>query len=210
MVLWSILFSVGHLAIDALASRLGIHMVSCRGGFTGTGKVFVGSDTFVELTLYKSSSSPRSLSWCWLDYSIHLESLMNISGPSIVQAYRQSLPSPNSTKTNPLIVLADSLSHRPLAISPKLGGSANGHNGVKSIIGAFGTMEFYRLRLGIGSNRTGGCVDAADYVLAPLSSQEKEWWTGDGVDAVLKWIQQMARDSGVSLCLSISSHSPCY
>lgn len=121
---------------------------------------------------------------------------MNISGPSIVQAYRQSLPSPNSTKSDPLIVLVDSLSHRPLTISPKLGGSANGHNGVKSIISASGTMEFYRLRLGIGSNRTDGYVDAAEYVLAPLSRQEKEWWTGDGLNAILKGIQQIALKLG--------------
>ena len=106
-----------------------------------------------------------------------------------MQAYRQSLPSPNSSrKDQPLIVLADSLSHRSLAISCKLGGSANGHNGVKSIISAFGGMEFYRLRLGIGTNKGEGYVDAADYVMAMLSRREREWWAGDGLDAILKEI----------------------
>lgn len=50
-------FSLGHLVIDALASRLGIHMSSGRGGFTGKGKVFIAPDQLVELTLYKSSMS---------------------------------------------------------------------------------------------------------------------------------------------------------
>jgi len=151
----------------------------------------------VELTLYKSSMSKGPLQEeIYADHSVLSESLMNISGPSIVQAYRQFLSSPNSGPSQPLIVLADSLSHRPLAISPKLGGSANGHNGVKSIIAAFGGMGFYRLRLGIGTNKGEGCVDAADYVMASLSRKEREWWTGDGLDAVLSEIQQIISKIG--------------
>jgi PTH1 family peptidyl-tRNA hydrolase len=118
---------------------------------------------------------------------------MNISGPSIVQAYRQSVSSP---KPHPLIVLADSLSHRPRVISPKLGGSANGHNGIKSIISAFGGTHFYRLRLGIGTNKGEGCVDAADYVMAPLSREEREWWASDGLDGVIRGIQQIVVNAG--------------
>lgn len=48
-------YSIGHLVIDALASRLGIRMSSCRGGLSGKGNVPIGPDTLVELTLYKSS-----------------------------------------------------------------------------------------------------------------------------------------------------------
>ena len=122
---------------------------------------------------------------------------MNISGSSIVQAYRQSLPSPTTSPNfSPFIVLADSLSHRPQTISLKQGGSANGHNGVRSIIAAFGGMGFYRLRLGIGTNKGEGYVDAADYVMAALSRQEREWWTSDGLDAVLKEIRQIALQNG--------------
>ena len=51
------LISIGHVVIDGLAQRLGIRLSSCRGGFTGKGKVFIGPDTLVELTLYKSSMS---------------------------------------------------------------------------------------------------------------------------------------------------------
>jgi PTH1 family peptidyl-tRNA hydrolase len=132
-----------------------------------------------------------------LALTLPLESLMNVSGRSIVQAYRQSLPNPNpSPESPPFIVLADSLSHRPQAVSPKLCGSANGHNGVKSIISAFGGTGFYRLRLGIGTNKGDDHVDAADYVMAPLSRQEREWWTGNGLDAVLKEIYEISLKNG--------------
>lgn len=152
----------------------------------------------VELTLYKSSNVKRlqDLEDICADDSILSESLMNISGPSIVQAYRQFLSGPNSSPSQPLIVLADSLSHRPLAISPKFAGSANGHNGVKNIIAAFGGMGFYRLRLGVGTNKGEGGVDAADYVMASLSRKEVEWWTGDGLDTVLDEIQQIVSKIG--------------
>lgn len=46
--------SVGQLAIDALASRLGIRMSSVRGGTSGQATVQVG-ETLVDLTLFKSS-----------------------------------------------------------------------------------------------------------------------------------------------------------
>ncbi|KAF8198091.1 peptidyl-tRNA hydrolase [Pholiota molesta] len=85
-------------------------------------------DTTVALTLFKSKS------------------LMNISGPSIATAARTAVRLPSR-----MIVLADSLSHRPQTVSPKLGGSANGHNGIKSLIAALGgEAGFHRLRLGIG------------------------------------------------------------
>uniref|UniRef100_A0A8H7Y287 peptidyl-tRNA hydrolase n=2 Tax=Psilocybe cubensis TaxID=181762 RepID=A0A8H7Y287_PSICU len=157
--------SVGQLVIDALATRLGIRLTSDRGGYSGQGNVLIG-ETRVNLALYKSKS------------------LMNISGPSIVKAYRQTVNSPTS-----MIVLADSLSHRVEAVSMKLGGSANGHNGVKSIISALGgEMGFYRLRLGIGRDES----DAAEYVMRQLSSYERRYWVNEGLDLVLHEIEKVA------------------
>ena len=58
-----------------------------------------------------------------------------------------------------MVVLADSFSHR---VSVKLCGSANGHNGIKSIIAArSGEQGFYRLRLGTGRDDS----DMADCVM---------------------------------------------
>ncbi|KAF8813960.1 peptidyl-tRNA hydrolase [Phlegmacium glaucopus] len=161
--------SIGQFVIDALASRLGIHMSSGKSGYSGQGKLLVG-DTTIALTLFKSKS------------------LMNISGPSIVAAYRQSVNSPSS-----MIILTDSLSHRVETLSVKLGGSANGHNGVKSIISALGgEMGFYRFRLGIGRDES----DAATYVMRKLSSHERSYWTDEGLDLILKEIEKVATKAG--------------
>jgi len=144
-------------------------MSSGKGGYCGRGNILVGN-TMIALTLFKSKS------------------LMNISGPSIVTAYRQSVNSPSS-----MIVLSDSLSHRVEALSAKLGGSANGHNGVKSIISALGgEMGFYRFRLGIGRDES----DAAAYVMRQLSSHERRYWSDEGLDLVLKEIEKIALKVG--------------
>ncbi|KAF8647146.1 hypothetical protein AX16_006977 [Volvariella volvacea WC 439] len=158
--------SVGQLIIDSLASRLGIHMLSSRGGFTGQGTVMIG-ESLVDLTLFKSKS------------------LMNISGPSIATAYRKTVKSPSS-----MIVISDSLSHKPGALHVRLGGSANGHNGVKSIISALGgEMNFHRFRVGIGRDQS----DAADYVMRSLSSYERRFWEDEGLDLVINEIENIAR-----------------
>jgi PTH1 family peptidyl-tRNA hydrolase len=51
-------------------------------------------------------------------------------------------------------------------------GSAGGHNGLKSVIGALGTDEFVRLRLGIQPDHPVG--DLAAYVLHPMRKVELE------------------------------------
>jgi peptidyl-tRNA hydrolase, PTH1 family len=104
---------------------------------------------------------------------------MNISGRSVAVALRRSAKLSSS-----MILIHDSLSHKPAKLSYKLGGSANGHNGVKSVISALGgDAGFHRLRIGIGQND----VDAAEYVLGRLSRQEREFWGEHGAGIDLVW-----------------------
>jgi len=113
------------------------------------------------------------------------EALMNLSGRSVSAVLRQTVQSSSS-----MIVIHDSLTHRPMKLSYKLGGSANGHNGIKSVMSALGgDAGFHRLRIGIGHND----VDAAEYVLAKLSQHEREFWgqDGEGVDLVLHEVEQI-------------------
>lgn len=56
-------------------------------------------------------------------------------------------------------------------IRTRLGGSAAGHNGVKSLIQHLGE-EFNRIRIGIGP-KTPEQMDSADFVLAKFSSEEQ-------------------------------------
>ncbi|KAJ6594357.1 peptidyl-tRNA hydrolase [Mycena capillaripes] len=158
--------SLGQLIIDELAWRTGISMSSDRDGFSGQSTVTLGK-TRLELTLYKSKH------------------LMNISGPSIAAACRKRGLTPDM-----LIVISDSTDHEPCKLKYRLGGSANGHNGLKSIISALGSQDFHRLRVGVG--RHSG-MNLSDYVLGRLSSHERQFWSGDGVDLVCDAIEKVAQ-----------------
>lgn len=57
-----------------------------------------------------------------------------------------------------------------LRVRPR--GSAGGHNGLKSVIGALGTDEFVRVRLGIQPERA--AEDLAEYVLEPMDDPTLE------------------------------------
>ncbi|KAI9283753.1 peptidyl-tRNA hydrolase-domain-containing protein [Umbelopsis sp. AD052] len=97
--------------------------------------------------------------------------LMNVCGPSVAKAVAD-LKVPLSN----LYVMHDDL-QRPLAkVSLKNGGSANGHNGIKSVAKHLRTDDFKRLRIGIGrppkdiDDRSFDVV--ADFVLGKLTEPE--------------------------------------
>ncbi len=90
-----------------------------------------------------------------------------------------------------IIVLHDELDIPLATIRVKLGGGDNGHNGLKSIRGSFGTGEWYRVRLGIG--RPEGRQDPADFVLKPFASAQAtdvDFLVSNGADAVESLISQ--------------------
>lgn len=70
-----------------------------------------------------------------------------------------------------LIVVHDELDIDFATLRVKFGGGDNGHNGLKSIRGALGTGEFYRVRIGIG--RPQGRQAPADFVLQPFSGDQR-------------------------------------
>jgi hypothetical protein len=82
-----------------------------------------------------------------------------------------------------LILIHDSIEHKPTALSLKFGGSASGH--IRSLIAALGTKDFYRLRLGIGRPES----NVADYVLTRLPNFERQFWAPDGPGLELVWEQ---------------------
>jgi len=166
--------SVGHLVVDSLASRLGVSLGADRasGGFKATKMGVLFGQTSATITLYKPKAS------------------MNISGRPVADALKITAVSPSN-----MVVIHDSLSHEQLIVSAKSGGSANGHNGVRSIITAIGgNMGFHRLRIGIG--RSDG--DVAEYVLGRLSSFERQFWSsnGEGLDLVWKELSKVVGQRG--------------
>jgi len=71
-----------------------------------------------------------------------------------------------------LIVIHDDLDIPLGKIKIKSGGGAGGHKGVRSIIESLGTIEFLRIRLGIGLAERP--IDVIDYVLTPFAPEEQD------------------------------------
>ncbi|MBI1750720.1 MAG: aminoacyl-tRNA hydrolase [Acidobacteria bacterium] len=65
-------------------------------------------------------------------------------------------------------------------------GTAGGHNGLKSIIGALGTMDFIRVRMGVQPEHP--VADLADYVLRPMRRADLEV-AAEMVDAAADAVQ---------------------
>jgi len=95
------------------------------------------------------------------------QTFMNLSGEAI-----SCLTSKYETDASSLIVISDDLALPFATIRLRERGSAGGHNGLKSIIGALGTNEFTRLRIGIQPEHP--LSDAKRFVLSDFSNAEKE------------------------------------
>lgn len=107
-------------------------------------------------------------------------SYMNESGGPV-----KALASFYKIPLDQIIVLHDELDIPLEAIRIKLGGGDNGHNGLKSIRSAFGSGDWFRIRLGIG--RPPGQQDPSAFVLKPFSSSEAvsvAFLRDNGADAV--------------------------
>jgi PTH1 family peptidyl-tRNA hydrolase len=95
------------------------------------------------------------------------KSYMNETGGPI-----KALANFYSIETKNIIALHDELDIGFATIRSKFGGGDNGHNGLKSLTSAFGTPDYFRVRLGIG--RPMGQQDPADFVLKTFSKIEQK------------------------------------
>ena len=108
------------------------------------------------------------------------QTFMNRSGGSVAPACQSLGVTPGD-----LIIIHDEIDLPFGALRVKVGGGHGGHNGLRSIIGAFGHGDFIRLRLGVGRPPSGG--DVANYVLnrfAPVERQVLPEFLDQGVAAV--------------------------
>lgn len=101
------------------------------------------------------------------------ETFMNLSGLSVSALLREfEIASPKQD----LIVLYDDLAFPMGEFRIRERGSANGHNGVKSISGALGTEEWLRVRIGVGKpaleDGQGVKSGGKDYLLSPMRKSE--------------------------------------
>jgi PTH1 family peptidyl-tRNA hydrolase len=94
------------------------------------------------------------------------ETFMNLSGISVRELVAQYELRPEAD----LIVIYDELDLPLGMIRIRQRGSSAGHNGMESLIGALGTQEFLRIRLGIAPERK--ISDGVKYVLTPFRKKE--------------------------------------
>ncbi len=130
--------NLGFLVVDRIAEQIGTQVSNrhCR-ALTGRGKI-----DGKEVLLAKP------------------ETYMNLSGVSV----RELVEKHEIAVEQDLIVIYDELDLPVGTIRVRQRGSSAGHNGLESIIGALGTQEFMRIRLGIAPDRPVG--DGAKYVLS--------------------------------------------
>lgn len=141
--------NVGQMVIDHLAKRHNVKLSSHKSrSDIAAYKLGVGVDAH-SVILAKSKS------------------YMNESGGPI-----KALATFYSVEPTNIIVLHDELDIPYAAIRAKVAGGDNGHNGLKSLTSAFGTPDYFRVRLGIG--RPMGQQDPGDFVLKQFSKEEKK------------------------------------
>jgi PTH1 family peptidyl-tRNA hydrolase len=94
------------------------------------------------------------------------ETYMNLSGTAV----RELIGEYEADQQRDMIVIYDDLDLPYGGIRVRERGSAGGHNGVQSIIGALGTQEFLRIRIGIQPEFK--LSDGASYVLSQLKKSQ--------------------------------------
>ena len=99
---------------------------------------------------------------------------MNLSGEAVRQAADFYKIAPDH-----VLVISDETALPVGRIRIRLGGSAGGHNGLKSIIQHLGTDQFPRLRIGVGE-KPHKDYDMADWVLGSFVGADKK-----AIDAVI-------------------------
>lgn len=89
-----------------------------------------------------------------------------------------------------LIVVSDDISLDYGRLRVRERGSSGGHNGHKSVQNFLGTLDYPRLRMGIGTNKQ---RDLSDFVLGRFSKEEREdleAFVDRAVDVADRWLDE--------------------
>jgi PTH1 family peptidyl-tRNA hydrolase len=152
--------NLGFLAIDRIAGNLGVELRNrqCR---ALTARAVIGDETVLL-------AKP--------------ETFMNLSGVSVRELVREYAARPESD----LIVMQDELDFPLGTLRIHTRRSSAGHNGIESIIGALGTQDFLRIRIGAAPDRK--VSDGESYLLAPLRKAELA-----AVDGILDTVEEAVK-----------------
>jgi peptidyl-tRNA hydrolase, PTH1 family len=138
--------NLGFMAVDALAGRAGIRVTRLESkALVGLGKL-AGQ----EVALAKP------------------QTMMNLSGGSVRMLLKRYEVAPAD-----LIVLIDETDLPWGMLRIRERGRNSTHNGLQSIIGALGTDEFVRIRMGVRPEKLWG--DRKEYVLREMGREERKF-----------------------------------
>ena len=136
--------NMGFLAVDRIAEQCGVR-VNNRNCRAQTARARIGE---TEVVLAKP------------------ETFMNLSGLSVRELVEEYQVQPEQD----LVLLYDELDLPFGTLRIRQRGRSAGHNGVESVIGALGTPEFVRIRMGVGPDHPVG--DGARYVLSQFKKSQ--------------------------------------
>jgi PTH1 family peptidyl-tRNA hydrolase len=157
--------NVGAMVVERLCERLGVRLKKAR--FTSLLAAEARHEG-VPLLLVESGT--------W----------MNVSGPPVASfAKRRGIP------VERVVACHDEIDLPFGAIKVKKGGSTAGHHGLDSLVEAFRSPDFYRVRLGVG--RPPSREAGIDYVLDRFPKRQHEdvlLLVEDGADAVLTLVTE--------------------
>jgi PTH1 family peptidyl-tRNA hydrolase len=96
------------------------------------------------------------------------DTYMNLSGLAV----RELMEEYDADPAKDLIVIHDELDFPLGTLRVRERGSSAGHNGMESVIGALGTQEFLRIRVGVAPEHA--VRDGARYLLTPFRKSQYE------------------------------------
>ena len=136
--------NLGFLVVDRIAGELGVDVRNrqCR---ALTARAVIGG----EMVLLAKP-----------------ETYMNLSGMAVRELVAEYEAKPESD----LIVIQDELDFPLGTLRIHTRRSSAGHNGIESIIGALGTQDFLRIRIGVAPDRK--VEDGQSYLLSPFRKAE--------------------------------------
>jgi PTH1 family peptidyl-tRNA hydrolase len=137
--------NLGFLVVDALAEDSGIRVTRPE----AKSLVGLGQIARHEVVLAKP------------------QTMMNLSGLAVRELLSRAECQPSD-----LIVVCDDVALPWGMLRVRERGTAGGHNGLKSVIGAIGTTEFVRVRLGVKPEEMRG--DLKEYVLRQIRRDEED------------------------------------
>ena len=150
--------NLGFLVVDALAEDAGIRVTRPE----AKSLVGLGQIAGREVVLAKP------------------QTMMNLSGLAVRELISRAECEPCD-----VIVVCDDIALPWGMLRIRERGTAGGHNGLKSVIGAIGTTEFTRVRLGVKPEEMSG--DLKEYVLRQIRRDEEDLVAGEieqGAEAV--------------------------